>query len=347
MKKFTLIFLTFLTLLSCSDEVQFNTPGFQGNKNYNLWRATFFNAVVNADGLTITAGNNSEDMTIRLSSFAVTGNENPYLLTDTSFSRAEFIDFENIEYSTSNLADPSVSLYPEIGEVYIDESTPEYISGTFRFIAFTADGLKSVGFNEGTFYRIPITGGNSANNLCQQASANALTAMTNFTGVTLDDPTYPTVCNAYRTALQQQITACGDQSGALQNLINNLGDCAGSDMPEGVISVTVGTLAKTFETNITIMEAGGILSVRAEDDATDDWISFDVSSGETGVDIISNFVIHLITTDYFPASNPTGTFTSEITINTTPSIQGTFAGPVESADGADLSLTQGVIDIIE
>jgi hypothetical protein len=129
-------------------------------------------------------------------------------------------------------------------------------------------------------------------------------------------------------------------------MIDSLVDCIGNDAPQGVISVTVGTLAKTFETNITVEESVGIRSVRAEDDATDDWISFDVSAGETGVDIISNFIIHLTTTDYFPTSNPSGIFTSEITINTTPSIQGTFGGPVESTGGADLSLTQGVIDII-
>ena len=71
-----------------------------------------------------------------------------------------FTDFESTDYSTSNSPDPSVSLYPVIGRlVYIMNSTPEYVSGTFRFIAFTADGLIYVGFNEGVFYRVPITGG--------------------------------------------------------------------------------------------------------------------------------------------------------------------------------------------
>lgn len=226
MKKITLIFLTLLTLWSCSDEVQFNTPGFQGNKNYNLWRATFFNAVVNADGLTIIAGNNSEEMTLRLASAAVS--PNPYLLTDTSFARAEFTDFENIDYSTSNPPDPSVSLYPEIGEVFITESTPEYISGDFRFIAFTADGLKSVGFNEGTFYRIPITGGGNLGGstlICQQATTNLATATTNFSEVMPGDAQYAVRCNAYKIALQDAMTACGDTTGAFQTIIDSLSNC--------------------------------------------------------------------------------------------------------------------------
>ena len=52
--------------------------------------------------------------------------------------------------------DPSVTIYPEIGEIVITESTPGTLSGTFRFNAFTSDGLNSVGFNEGVFYRVSI-----------------------------------------------------------------------------------------------------------------------------------------------------------------------------------------------
>ena len=222
MKKITLLFLTLLTILSCGDEVEFNTPGFSGNKNYNLWRATYYNAVVNNGKLNITAGNNSEEMRIQLSSPAA----GTYLLTDTSFSKADFTDFEVIEYSTSNPPDPSVSLYPEIGEVIITESTSTYITGTFRFIAFTADGLKSVGFNEGDFYRIPISGGTNSGNLtCQQATTNLATATTNYAEVAPGDAQYTARCTAYKTALQQAITACGDTNGAFQTIINSLGDC--------------------------------------------------------------------------------------------------------------------------
>jgi hypothetical protein len=145
--------MAMLALISCSDEVQFNTPGFQGNKNYNLWRATYYNGTTDENGkLTISAGNNNEAMTFILTS----SNTGRYVLSDMSASRANFIDFEEISYSTANTPDPSVTLYPEIGEVIISESTNNTVSGTFRFIAFTADGLQSVGFNEGDFYRIPV-----------------------------------------------------------------------------------------------------------------------------------------------------------------------------------------------
>ncbi|MGJ8591894.1 MAG: DUF6252 family protein [Aquaticitalea sp.] len=227
MKKIALLVLTLVTLLGCSDDVQFNTPGFQGNKNYSLWRATYFSATVDntadAGTLTIVAGNNSEEMTLMLPS----ANIRTFLLTDTSFSKADFTDFEDINYSTSNPPDPDVSLYPEIGEVVITESTPQYISGTFRFIAFTNDGLKSVGFNEGDFYRIPIVGGGTTGSSmsCDQATTNLLTATANFSEVMPGDNQYTTRCNGYKTALQDAIAACGDTSGAFQAIIDSLGDC--------------------------------------------------------------------------------------------------------------------------
>ena len=153
MRKMVLLCIALVTILSCADDVQFNSPGFQGNKNYKLWRATSYNGAVDENGvLNITAGNTNEAMMFKVSS----ANTGTYVLSATSFSRADFTDFEEVDYSTANPPDPSVSLYPEIGQLKITESTATYISGTFRFVAFTSDGLHSVGFNEGIFYRIPL-----------------------------------------------------------------------------------------------------------------------------------------------------------------------------------------------
>lgn len=224
MKKVAIILLTFFAVLSCGDDVEFNTPGFQANKNYDLWRATSFSSTPDVTGgLTITAGINGEFMTLSLRASAV----NTYVLDTLSISRATFVDFEDVEYSTSNSPDDSVSLYPEIGEVIITESTSSFVSGTFRFIAFSQDGLKSIGFNEGEFYRIPITGGGVITNplTCQQATANLSTATTNFSEVMPGDDQYSARCNAYKAALQEALTACGDTTGAFQALIDGLGDC--------------------------------------------------------------------------------------------------------------------------
>ncbi|MEZ4801166.1 MAG: DUF6252 family protein [Gelidibacter sp.] len=224
MKKIALLFLTLLTLWNCGDEVEFNTPGFQGNKNYNLWRATYFGATSDNSGvISIVAGRNSEKMTLVLNSGAV----GTHLLSETSVSKADFTDFENFEYSTSNPPDPSVSLYPEGGEIVITESTPNYLTGTFRFIAFTADGLNSVGFNEGDFYRIPINSGAGSGSAvsCQQATNSLATAQANYVEVMPGDDEYAARCNAYKAALQQVVVSCGDPGGTFQAIIDGLGDC--------------------------------------------------------------------------------------------------------------------------
>lgn len=227
MKKIALLFLTVLTLFNCGDEVEFSTPGFQAKKNYNIWRATYFNATIdnssNNGAITISAGKDAEKLTIILNSGAL----GPHFLSETSSSEAIFTDINDEDYSTAYPADPSVSLYPEEGEVRINEYTPAYISGTFRFIAYTEDGLESVGFHEGEFYRIPLTGGSSQTGSisCAEATSNLGVAASNFTEVSQGDEEYPARCNAYKSALQDAIAACGDTSGAFQAMIDNLGDC--------------------------------------------------------------------------------------------------------------------------
>lgn len=224
MRKIATLLIAVLTLVSCGDEVEFSTPALQGNKNYELWRAEFFNASIGQNGvLTITGGNNIEDISFVLPS----ANTGTYLLSDTSAGRADFVDFNGVAYSTANTPDPSVTLYPEIGEVEITESTAGYVTGTFRFIAFTANGLNSVGFNEGIFYRVPFAGGNNSGNNgnCQDATQALAVAAGNFSEVSQGDPDYTARCNAYKTALEDAIDACGDEEGVFQAIIDALGNC--------------------------------------------------------------------------------------------------------------------------
>lgn len=153
MNKFILILIAIVTLSGCDDEVKFNSPALQGNKNYKLWRASYFDAVLAENGrLTIKAGDNLEKLTFMLSSLQ----EGTYSLSDESVSKIDFIDLENVTYSTSNTPDAEGNLSPEIGEVTIAEIDGNTITGSFRFIAFTEDGKNSVGFNEGIFYKVPV-----------------------------------------------------------------------------------------------------------------------------------------------------------------------------------------------
>lgn len=154
-------------------------------------------------------------------------------------------------------------------------------------------------------------------------------------------------CNAYKTALQNEIAACGDPDGDLAAAVTALGDCT---VPQnnGVISVRVGNYTKTFESNITITTVGANRKVKAYDDIqSSDFIEFEVQQGATGVNKVLNFNLHLITSDYNPMPVADGgNFTSNITVNSTTAINGTFYGYVTSpTTGADLDLTLGQIGV--
>lgn len=58
---------------------------------------------------------------------------------------------------------------------------------------------------------------------CSEATENTVTAASNYANANSDD--YETFCNAYKIALQQQIDACGDTSGVIQDIIDGLEDC--------------------------------------------------------------------------------------------------------------------------
>ncbi len=157
------------------------------------------------------------------------------------------------------------------------------------------------------------------------------------------------LCNAYKTALQNEINSCGDPSGDLQARFNDLSDCNVAPINQSVITVTVGTLVKTFETNITVTTVGPNRQIRAYDNASvTDFIYFTIPVGTTGANKISDFNIHLLSSDYniMPVDEG-GIWSSNITVNSTTAINGTFSGYVTSpTTGADLDLTQGTINVV-
>ncbi|SEB38169.1 hypothetical protein SAMN04489761_0313 [Tenacibaculum sp. MAR_2009_124] len=174
---------------------------------------------------------------------------------------------------------------------------------------------------------------------CMSIASETATAAENYRNDQNEE-----TCNAYKELLNQQISSCGDESGSLKSLLDELGDCSGA-IDEGILSVRVGTLIKTFETNISVQVDGSNLLVKAEDDLTDDWVSFELELGATGENKLQNFRIYLISREYYPDSNVTGTFTSSISINNNDIIEGSFNGPVKANNGAIVSLTIGRIEI--
>lgn len=232
MKKIILLSLVFFTLFSCGDEVQFNTPAFQGDRENELWRAKSFFASIETNGfLTITGRNNNETVKLRIPSIS----ENTYIVGSTNVNVAEYIDNFGVAYSTSNSPHESVSVYPELGEIVIEEIdvVNKTFTGTYRFLAFDAAGLNSVGFTNGIFYKVPLLHGQFPSNaiVCEDTEIASDVALVAYQATFSSDllfinsTDYETACNTYLGALNNQISYCGDANGALQTIIDGLGSC--------------------------------------------------------------------------------------------------------------------------
>lgn len=230
MKRLAILFISILTLVSCGDEVEFNTPGFQGNREYGLWKAEFTNAAIDDNGyVTITGGNNIETVELKVPSAAV----GTYIVGDWITLEARYTDGNGTVFTTNNSPDPSVSIYPEYGFIKIDEINNNTFTGTFEFLAFDESGLNSVGYNEGVFFKVPITSGSipavvitcaDAELAAQEARADYLASFDSSLEY-FDIDTYEAACAAYRDATIIQRNYCGDISGDLTQLILELNTC--------------------------------------------------------------------------------------------------------------------------
>lgn len=141
---FALLFISFI-VLSCSNEVRFNTPLFQGAKNYQYWKVDEYLAVfTDSGGLKIVGITNRESITLNL----VNVNEGTYGLGPYSQNSAIFEDKNFVTYSTDNNGD---------GFITIEEFNSENltISGKFQFNSFSEEG-ELVNFIDGVFFDLPI-----------------------------------------------------------------------------------------------------------------------------------------------------------------------------------------------
>jgi hypothetical protein len=177
---------------------------------------------------------------------------------------------------------------------------------------------------------------------CDSATEAVDAAQSAFNTAT--DENYTNLCNAYKAALENQILQCGDDDGSIQSAIDDLGDCTQAT-PEVEISLTAGTLPIEFDL-VEVVVNGDILQITGETTAANNYmIYFEVDQGTTGVDIINSTFELSLTSVFFPSTQGFDDFTSNITVNSTGTLTGTFFGIVTNADGGDLSLTSGMINI--
>jgi len=232
MKKLILLSLVFFAVFSCGDEVKFNTPAFQGDRENALWRAKAFSASIEANGyLTITGTSNYETVELIVPSVI----ESEFIVGEIDVIEAKYTDGFGTEFSTTNTPDESVSVYPELGEIVIEEIdvVNKTFTGTYRFLAFDASGMNSVGFTNGIFYKVPLISGTLPTDpvTCVDVEASVQAAYLAYEAVSAQDLTFidsdafSAACNAYSEALTQQFAFCGDSDGSIQALIESLGDC--------------------------------------------------------------------------------------------------------------------------
>ena len=224
MKKIIALILVTITFFGCGEELEFNTPSFQGEKDGNLWEAVTFRANFNNVGvLTIVGSDNFETITLEVNSPALGEHD----VTDPVTS-ASLIDFEGVVYSSNNFPDPSVQVYPASGIIDLKELSIEegYVSGEFYFNAFNNSGLTSINVNKGFFHRVPLTGFSDTSGTvsaqCQSAITAAAATLINYNAVAPGDSNFVDVCNAYKAALVNQKATCGDSDGSIQTTIDGL-----------------------------------------------------------------------------------------------------------------------------
>jgi len=225
MKKIFVLTFALLTVFSCGDDIEFNSPAMQGKKDGNFWKALSFSADIDYGGFLIEGQDNNG--TVQL----ITNNDvrGTFELGEGARSEAVYVDDQGVVYSTAYDPDPSISLYPADGQITVDnveDGDPKVITGTFWFNAYSEDGLKTVNFSEGIYYKVDLVGGLVSNGSgCLAASQAANVAGQNFAATDPSMPEYTDLCNAYKNALMGRITACGDDSGSLQAIVDSLGDC--------------------------------------------------------------------------------------------------------------------------
>ena len=181
-------------------------------------------------------------------------------------------------------------------------------------------------------------------NECDNATTAANQAESAFNNAT--DTNYTDLCNLYKSALQDKITACGDTDGNIQSVIDGLGECTQSS-PVGEISLTAGTLPLVFDL-VNVVEDGGVLKITGNtsaNGASNYEVYFEVAPGDTGVDIINSTFYLTLTSTFYPDTSGFDDFTSNITVNLSGTLAGTFGGIVTNADNGNLSITSGLIDI--
>lgn len=144
MKKIIALFILAATFVSCGEDIKFNSPAFQANKNGNIWKANDMRAFADAGGLTIIAAVGTEMVTLHTAS----ANPGTYVLGVNNVNAAtyESVDGEGVLFATGAGVGS--------GKIVITSNQAGTVSGNFQFVGEDEVGNEVI-FTEGTFYKVP------------------------------------------------------------------------------------------------------------------------------------------------------------------------------------------------
>jgi Family of unknown function (DUF6252) len=153
MKKYFLYSILLFALVSCQDEVKFNAPSFQGQKDNVFWRAIDSKAILTGNSLSIEGYTRNEKLTLKTTSTL----PQTYILGTSTSKMATYVLTD-----ASGTITFSTGIGIGNGEIVIEEydAVNKTVTGTFKFNAVNINNNPLAGpilnFQYGRFYKIPV-----------------------------------------------------------------------------------------------------------------------------------------------------------------------------------------------
>ena len=169
MKKIVALLMIVSVLVSCEEDISFNTPAFQARKDNFMWRAKDYTAVydVTSNTLVLSGFVGFEKLAMTIKPVIIEGDGTTAFFEDATFDLANnanaiatysYVNNGQTYKFSSNVTDKAT------GEIVLKNGAiqkPGTISGTFRFdapyIGDTPNAPERINFQEGVFYEVPIT----------------------------------------------------------------------------------------------------------------------------------------------------------------------------------------------
>ncbi|MFV8325749.1 DUF6252 family protein [Flavobacterium sp. ZS1P14] len=155
MKNYFLFIVVIFSLVSCQEDVSFNSPSLQGVKDNVFWRAVQSKATLASDGsLLIEAYTRNETLSLKVTST----NAQTYFLGTSESKKVTYV----LTDATGGLITFSTGFGIGDGQIVITDydAVNKTVTGTFKFNAENTYNNPLAGpvvnFQQGIFYKVPV-----------------------------------------------------------------------------------------------------------------------------------------------------------------------------------------------